>query len=117
MRILGINHCGEMRCTAFTRRELSQDVLCRRDYAERLIASFSNQIQSEYYGGNISVSIEVIALEHSSALPSADINSTTLSHQSHAAFQYFLSDDSKHDAATNTAHSMHLISLLKEKKY
>ena len=50
--ILGTNHCGELRRTAFKRRELFQDVLCRRDYAERVLASFSNQIQSEYYGGN-----------------------------------------------------------------
>ena len=32
VRILGTNHCGEMKCTAFKQRELSQDVLCRRDY-------------------------------------------------------------------------------------
>ena len=42
---------------AFKRRELFQDVLCRRDYAERVVASFANKIQSEYYGGNISMSI------------------------------------------------------------
>ena len=47
VRILGTNHCGEMRRTAFKRRELFQDVLCRRDYAERVLASFDNQIQSE----------------------------------------------------------------------
>ena len=47
VRILGTNHCGELRRTAFKRRELFQDVLCRRDYAERVLASFSNQIQSE----------------------------------------------------------------------
>ena len=63
MRILGKNHCGEMQCTDFKRRELFQDVLCRRDYTERLVARFSNQIQSEYYGGNIYVYIEGIALE------------------------------------------------------
>ena len=57
MRILGTNHCGELRRTAFKRRELFQDVLCRRDYAERVVESFANKIQSEYYGGNISVSI------------------------------------------------------------
>ena len=57
VRILGTNHCGEMRRTDFKRRELFQDVICRRDYAERLVASFSNQIQLEYYGGNISVSV------------------------------------------------------------
>ena len=47
VRILGTNHCGEMRRTAFKRCELFQDVLCRRDYAERVVASFANQIQSE----------------------------------------------------------------------
>ena len=55
--ILGTNQCGEMRCTAFKQRELFQDVLCRRDNAERVVASFANQIQSKYYGGNRSVSI------------------------------------------------------------
>ena len=46
--ILGINHCGEMRRTAFKRRELFQYVLCRRDYSERVVAIFAHQIQSEY---------------------------------------------------------------------
>ena len=46
VRILGTNHCGEMLCTAFKRRELFQYVLCCCDYAERLVASFSHQIQS-----------------------------------------------------------------------
>ena len=54
---------------AFKLRESFQDVLCCRDYAERVVASFANQIQSKYYGGNRSVYIEVIALEHFSALP------------------------------------------------
>ena len=67
VRILGTNNCGAMQRTAFKKRELFQDVLCRRDYAERLVASFDNQIQSEYYGGNRSVSIEGIALEYFSA--------------------------------------------------
>ena len=44
-------------------------MLCRRYYAESLVASSVNQIQSEYYGGNRSVSIEGIALEHFSELP------------------------------------------------
>ena len=46
MRILGKNHCDEMRHTAFKRRELFQYVLCRRDYSERVVASFSNKTQS-----------------------------------------------------------------------
>ena len=45
VRILGKNHCGELLRTAFKRRELFQDVLCCRDYAERVVASFANQIQ------------------------------------------------------------------------
>ena len=47
VRILGKNHCGELQRTAFKRCELFQDVLCRHDYAERVVASFANQIQSE----------------------------------------------------------------------
>ena len=36
-----------------------QDILCCRDYAEQVVSSFSQQIQSEYYGRNISMFIEV----------------------------------------------------------
>ena len=62
------------------------------------------------------MSIEGIVLEHFSALSKADINSTKPSHQRHAVFHYFLSDGIKQDAATTTAHSKRLISLLKDKK-
>ena len=79
-----------MQRTAFKWRELFQDVLCRRDYAERVAARFANQIQSEYYGGNRSVSIEGIALEHFSAAPQADIKPSTLSRQLHAVFHFFI---------------------------
>ena len=89
MRILRTNHCGELRQTAFKQRALFQDVLCCRDYAERVLASFANQIQSEYYGGNRSVSIEGIALENFSAPLHTDINSTTLSSQWHIVFNCF----------------------------
>ena len=60
VHILGTNHCGAIRRKAFKLRELFQDVLCCRDYADRVVASFYHQIQSEYYGGNRSMSIEVI---------------------------------------------------------
>ena len=50
--ILGINHCGELQNTAFKSRKLFQDVLFRRDYSERAVASFDHQIKPEYYGGN-----------------------------------------------------------------
>ena len=116
VRILGTNHCGERRRKAFKRRELFQDVLCCCDCAERVVASFSHQIKSEYYGVNRSVYIEGIPLEYLSALPNADINSTTPSHQRHAVFNSFLSDDRKQGASTTTAHSKRSISLLKDKK-
>ena len=45
VRILGTNHCVELRLTAFKRRELFQYVLCLRDYAERVVASFSHKTQ------------------------------------------------------------------------
>ena len=89
VRILGTNHCGEMQHTAFKRRKLFQDVICRLDYSERVVASFSRQIQLEYYGGNRSVYIKDISLEHFSALSTAYINSTTPSCQRHAEFHCF----------------------------
>ena len=46
LHILGKNHCGAMEHTAFKRRELYKDVLCRRDYAERVAARFLNKLQS-----------------------------------------------------------------------
>ena len=55
------------------------------------------------------MSIEGIALEHFSELPQANINSTTPSRQRNAVFNYLLSDDSKQDATTSTAHIKSLI--------
>ena len=46
VQILGANHCGDSRRTAFKRRESFQDVLCRHDYAESVVTSFDQQIQS-----------------------------------------------------------------------
>ena len=89
VRILGTNHCGEMRRTAFKQRELFKDVICRCDYAERVVVSFANQIQSEYYSRNIFVSMEDIALEHFSVVPQADINASAISRQRHAVFHSF----------------------------
>ena len=55
------------------------------------------------------MSIEGISLEHFSAVPKIDTNPTTPSRQHHAVFHSFLSDDSKQDAATTTAHRKRLI--------
>ena len=114
VQILGTNHCGYSRQTAFKRRESFRYVLCHRDYAERLVASFSHQIQSDYYGVNRSLYIDVIALEHFSALPQTEINSSTKSCPRHAMFHFFLSYDSKQDSATTTIHGKRLIGLFKK---
>ena len=55
-------------------------------------------------------------MENFSAAPQEDINSSTLSRPRHAVFHYFLSGDSKQYAATTTAHSKQLISLLKSQQ-
>ena len=47
VHILGKNNCSEMQCTALKRRGLFQYVLCRCDYAERVVSSLANKIQSE----------------------------------------------------------------------
>ena len=62
-----MHHCGNRCREAFKRRSALQDVLCRRDYAECVVAIFAHQIQYEYYDGNSSASIEGIYLEKFSA--------------------------------------------------
>ena len=44
VRILGTNHCVAMQLTAFKQRELFHNVLCRRDYAERVVTSFAHHL-------------------------------------------------------------------------
>ena len=116
VQILGKNHCGDSRQTAFKRRESFQGVLCRRDYAESVVASFAYKIQSEYYGVNRSVSIEGITLEHFSALPQTEINSSTKPCPHHAVFHSLLSDDSKKDSTTTTENRKYLIEHVKNKQ-
>ena len=57
-----------------------------------------------------------IALEHFSALPHTEINSSTKPCPRYALFHSFLWDDRKQYAATTTAHRKRLIEMLKEQK-
>ena len=86
VQILRTNNCGEYHRTAFKHRKSFQDVLCCRDYADRVVATFAHLIQSEYYGINRSLSIEGITLEHFSVLPQIEINSSTKLCPRHAVF-------------------------------
>ena len=73
MRILGTNHCGELRRTAFKRRELFQDVLCRRDYADRVVSSitisFLVYIFVDLSGEDSCLHTEQILLSFNESLP------------------------------------------------
>ena len=88
-------------------------MLCRRDYAESLVASFPHQTQSKYYSGNRYVSIEGIVLEHFSALPKSGISASTKACQLHAVLHSFLLDDSKQYSASPITHRKRLIEMLK----
>ena len=97
VRVLVTHNCGKILRDAFKRCAKFQDVLCRWDYAERVVAIFTNQIQSEYYGRNIYIYIEGIKLEHLSPIETA---TATLSHTwptRNYMFNYIFSDNSKHD--------------------
>ena len=67
LHILGTLHCVNSLQDEFKRRAVYHSVLCCQDYAEHVLASFAHQIQSEYYDGNRSVSIEGIEMENFSA--------------------------------------------------
>ena len=90
VQIIGMNYCSDSCQTAFKLRELFQDMFCCRDYSKEVVASFSHQIQSEYYVGNISVSIEGIALENLRALPQIAIKSSTKPCPRHALIHFFV---------------------------
>ena len=117
VQLLGINHCSDSFQNEFKCQKSYQDVLCHCDYAGRVFAIFPHQIQSEYYGGNRSVYIEGIVLEHSSALPDTGINASTKWCPLHAVFHSFLSNDSKQDTVTTNVHRKNIIEFLKEEKY
>ena len=114
VRILGTNHCGNtcrgllLKCC----RE-NQDMLCRRDHVERVVASFAHQIQSEYYGGNQSIYIEVTLLYHFSAPTQIETARTPQARTHHTVFLLFLSDNRKKYAATTISHRKRIITLLK----
>ena len=79
-------------------------MLCCRDHEERVVASFSHKIQSEYYVGNILMSNEGIALEYFSTTDQEILSSYFHSCTRHAVFHSFMSDHINKYAATTTAH-------------
>eukprot|EP00957_Ditylum_brightwellii_P204674 15340369-Ditylum_brightwellii.AAC.1 len=58
-----MNNVGKTRKEALERRVSKTDIKCRCGYAERFRASFAKQIQSEFYGTNVTVSMEGVSME------------------------------------------------------
>ena len=82
-----------------------------------MVAIFSGQIQPEYYGGKISISIEGVALYHFSTMHqnSPFLSSGNLS--PHDVFHSFLSYDKNQDASTTASHSKCIIKFLKKDNF
>ena len=89
VQILGTYHYGYSRQTAFKHLEYFQDLCCRSNYTEHVAAIFARQVQSEYFGCNISLSVQDISLENCSALPHTRIKASTKSCPRHAVFHFF----------------------------
>ena len=114
VHILRTHHYGNTRLEAFVHCAAYKDVFWRRDHEEGVVSSFAHQIQSEYYGGNIWVSIEEITLEHFSYIDQEKSSSSLHSRTHHEVFHLFLSGRIKHNAATTDTHSKRTIELLKQ---
>ena len=113
LHILGTHHCVNLRQESFKSYADLHGVFCRQYYSECVVASLSHQIQSEYYIGNIYVSIEGYYLDHFSASYQETALSISHSCKHHAVFQSFLSDNIKQDAYATAAHSKRIMELIK----
>jgi len=125
VRMLGRKHCGNERARAAA--TLNQ-LLIRRDYADRWKAVFHEEIQSEHFGNSRSLSIEGVSVESwaektlelyregvKDGLPEEEL-SQILAEGADLAFHCHLADSSKQDAASTHEHMTALIQLLLGKK-
>ena len=87
--ILGTHNCENSGLESFNHRVVYPDTLCCQYYAEYEVSSFAHQIQSEYYGRNISVFIDGIVLEQLSASDQETLSSSSYSCNRHALFHHF----------------------------
>ena len=77
-----------------------------------MIDSFENQILSEYYGDNRSLSIEGVKLEQYKQVQQTQIGCEEGKPTRHDVFKSCLSDDSNQLSVTITSHIKHPIELL-----
>ena len=79
-----------------------------------MVASFSHQIQSEYYGGNQSVCIEEISLEHYNETTHTEMVSTPESRTLNDVFHYLFYYGRKQDAETTASNIKRIIEWLNQ---
>ena len=88
-------------------------MFCCHGYAECVVFIFAHQIQSEYYFGNMSASIDDIALKHFSAKDQETYSYYSHSRTRHDFFHLFLSDNRKQHRAKTAEHIKQIIDPLK----
>ena len=103
VKMLSKSVCYLSRVSAF--KGQSNDIMTRRDYAERLLAKFNEEIQSTHFGQGTTVSIEGCYVEFK-----------TIDGAVSAHFHSHMSDKSTQDAATTHAHLSVLLNKLSEEK-
>ena len=113
VKILGKAYCGAARLAAFKRKP---SVRTRRDYAERLAASFNLEAQAEHFGNGRSLSMEGSSVE-TFCKASVDAYLAGVWSMDEAdlkmVFHSHFSDESRQDAATTHAHMRVLFGDLK----
>ena len=103
VKMLSKSVCYLARVSAF--KGQSNDIMTRRDYAERLLAKFNEEIQSTHFGQGTTLSIEGCYVEFK-----------TIDGAVRAHFHSHMSDKSTQDAATTHAHLSVLLNKLSEEK-
>jgi len=100
--MLSKNYCGKMRKDLLLTRP--NDIVTRRDYAERLAGKFNMEIQSQHFGTTCSLSMEGVSVEYMKE------NNIEIQFHSHFA------DKSDPNAASTHAHMKVLIEELYKNK-
>ena len=101
VKMLSKKYCYDGRTAAFKAARL--DVMTRRDYAERLLAKFNNEIQCTHFGQSVTLLMEGCFVEF--VVENGNL---------HAHFHSHMADKSNQDAASTHAHMQVLLELLTE---
>ena len=86
---------------------------CWSDYAEQIVYIFYHQIKSEYYDGNIYVSIEDTTLEYLSDFKQPITLLASGNVSNHALLHSFFSDDRKEYSDNTAVHSFKKLNYFK----